>query len=299
VSVDVLQVQETLNDNSPVQAAVSFSDTASQVTAAYADRPAAAASFAVSSAAAEFLPGFSTAAASVPVFPATPVIMPGVYGSVPNYPAAGYDYLNGNKISQIVPGGVQNLEGTGVFLGGRYSMEEVIGFGGISHADSLVRSSERIRRQYNADDTQLDRAIQLTEAKNKGSSSGTFNNTKFFLQSIPHENVIATASKLGVSLGDSQSDVLNTLNMINRNDSKRTLIMLSKNLEEKIPDQIEMEENILNKANNLSQDLVNEEFVESDDILNLTLADIKKNRVFKKKVSVKKPVARRSARLKK
>jgi hypothetical protein len=62
---------------------------------------------------------------------------------------------------------------------------------------------------------------------------------------------------------------------------------------------IRVYKNILNKANNLSQDLVNEEFVESDDILNLTLADIKKNRVFKKKVSVKKPVARRSARLKK
>jgi hypothetical protein len=51
-------------------------------------------------------------------------------------------------------------------------MEEVINFGGISHADSMVRSSERIRGQSNADDTQMERAVQLTEAKNIGSSSG-------------------------------------------------------------------------------------------------------------------------------
>jgi hypothetical protein len=43
----------------------------------------------------------------------------------------------------------------------------------------------------------------------------------------------------GVSLGDSQSEVFNTLDLINRIDSKQTLIMLSKKLEEKIPDWIE------------------------------------------------------------
>jgi hypothetical protein len=54
-------------------------------------------------------------------------------------------------------------EGTGVFLGGRYSNEELISFGGIPNANASIRSSERIRAQYNADDTQMDRAMHLAE----------------------------------------------------------------------------------------------------------------------------------------
>ncbi|KAM0839720.1 hypothetical protein ACQ4PT_060123 [Festuca glaucescens] len=48
--------------------------------------------------------------------------------------------------------------GTGVFLGGRFSMEDVMAYGGIASPATEVRSSERIRQQYNADATQLDRA---------------------------------------------------------------------------------------------------------------------------------------------
>jgi hypothetical protein len=192
------------------------------------------------------------------------------------------------------------MKGTGVFLGGRYTMEEVINFGGISQADSLVRSSERIRKQANADDSQLDRAMKLAEAKNTGSSSGNLNNSKFFISSIPHERIIANVSRLGVSLGESDSDVSKTLDLIQNNDSKRTLVMLSKNLEEKTPDQAEVDQTILTKANNLSADLDDEYLVESDDGLNLTLAEIKKNTVLKKKkVSIRKTVVRRSDRLKK
>jgi hypothetical protein len=155
-------------------------------------------------------------------------------------------------------------------------MLEVINFGGISQANSLVRSSERIRGQANADDTQMVRAMHLTEAKNKGSSSGNLNNSKFFLSSIPHERVIANASKMGVSLGEYQSDVLNTLDFTNRNDSKRNLVMLSKNLEEKLPEQVDNDQTILNPANNLSYDLDNVYLGDSNDCLNLTLAEIKK-----------------------
>jgi hypothetical protein len=106
-------------------------------------------------------------------------------------------------------------------------------------------------------------------------------------------------SKLGVSLGESQSAIFNTVDSINKKDSKRTLVMLSKKLEEKILDQVDENPIILTQANNLSCDLDNEYIGDSDDCLNLTLAEIKKNIIIKKKVSIKKPVARRSARLKK
>jgi hypothetical protein len=66
----------------------------------------------------------------------------------------------------------------GVFLGGCYSQEGLIYFGGIPEVTVEMHSSERIRSQYNVDDTLLSRAMKLTEAKNIGSSPGTSNHSK-------------------------------------------------------------------------------------------------------------------------
>ncbi|KAK1612226.1 hypothetical protein QYE76_035899 [Lolium multiflorum] len=76
-----------------------------------------------------------------------------------------------NKVSSssVLPNLSQGLHGkvgTGVFLGGRCSMEDVVKFGGISPPSKDLRSSERIRVQHNADDSQMARAQQLAQAKN-------------------------------------------------------------------------------------------------------------------------------------
>jgi hypothetical protein len=65
------------------------------------------------------------------------------------------------------------IVGTGAFLGGRYSEQALINFGGIPEVNSIVRSSKRIRSQFNADDTQMDRAMHRAELKNIGSYQGT------------------------------------------------------------------------------------------------------------------------------
>jgi hypothetical protein len=75
--------------------------------------------------------------------------------------------------------------------------------------------------------------------------------------------------------------------------------MLSNNLEEKLQEQVDNDQTILNPANNLSYDLDNVYLGDSDDCLNLTLAEIQKNIVIKEKVCIRKPVARHSSRLKK
>jgi hypothetical protein len=59
------------------------------------------------------------------------------------------------------PEGHQGEVGTGVFLGGRFSMEDIVAFGGLSPPPLDLRSSERIRRQQNPDATQLERGQQL------------------------------------------------------------------------------------------------------------------------------------------
>ncbi|KAM0847605.1 hypothetical protein ACQ4PT_054888 [Festuca glaucescens] len=56
--------------------------------------------------------------------------------------------------------------GTGVFLGGRFSMKDVVKFGGIPPPSKDLQSSERISHQHNADATQMARAQQLAQAKN-------------------------------------------------------------------------------------------------------------------------------------
>jgi hypothetical protein len=71
-------------------------------------------------------------------------------------------------------------EGTRVYLGGRLSTDEVVKFGGIPAPSEDICSSERIRLQFNADATQMDRAQQLTKAKNTGSCSGTNSSSKYF-----------------------------------------------------------------------------------------------------------------------
>ncbi|KAM0837823.1 hypothetical protein ACQ4PT_061373 [Festuca glaucescens] len=76
-----------------------------------------------------------------------------------------------NTSSKQVPQGNINRCGTGVFLGGRLSNDEVVDFGGISPPVKGARSSGRIRLQENADDTQMERAQKLAKAKDVASSS--------------------------------------------------------------------------------------------------------------------------------
>jgi hypothetical protein len=102
--------------------------------------------------------------------------------------------------------GQKKVQGTGVFLGGRYSTDDVIKFGGISKKSAVgVRSSDCIRAQPNADVSQLERAQERAQIRDYGISSGTKLISKFNLASLPNEIIVARASKLGVSLGVSPS----------------------------------------------------------------------------------------------
>jgi hypothetical protein len=137
--------------------------------------------------------------------------------------------------------------------------------------------------QANADDTQLERAMHLSAAKNTGSFTGKSENSRFFLISISNDDVLARADKLGVSLGESPRTTLDTINLIKNADTARTLIMLTKNLEEKLGRPDDSNSEVLNHASLLSSDLGENEGEGSDDILGLTLAEIKLKSSLKKK----------------
>jgi hypothetical protein len=131
-------------------------------------------------------------------------------------------------------------------LGGRLSNDAAVAFGGISPPTKGARTSSRIRLQENADDTQMERAQKLAKAKDvvsslctsltkdKGLAAGTPQPSKFSLCSISDDIIISRAEKIGVSFGSSPSMVSKLVKNIKDSDNTRTLIMLSKNLDEKI-----------------------------------------------------------------
>jgi hypothetical protein len=78
------------------------------------------------------------------------------------------------------------------------------------------------------------------------------------------------------------------------------MIMLSKNIDEKTDTQVDIASTMLDHATLLANDLEDEETAfEAEDILNLTLAEIKKHRKGRKVLRAKPVVIRRSSRLKK
>jgi hypothetical protein len=142
--------------------------------------------------------------------------------------------------------GNDTRNGTGVFLGGRLSNDATVAFGGIYPPMKGARTSSRIRLQENADDTQMERAQKLAEAKDvvsslctsltkdKGLAAGTPQPSKFSLCSISDDIIISRAEKIGVPLGSSPSMVTKLVKNIKGSENTRTLIMLSKNLAENI-----------------------------------------------------------------
>jgi hypothetical protein len=81
--------------------------------------------------------------------------------------------------------------GTGAYLGGRYSMENIVAFGSIPERTKEVWSSKRIRFQPNSNTPQMERAQLLTRAKNEGYGSGISEHPR---NSIRHMGAYASAT---------------------------------------------------------------------------------------------------------
>jgi hypothetical protein len=181
--------------------------------------------------------------------------------------------------------------GTGVFLGGRYSQEDVIAFGGVPLGG--IRSSERIKAQPNADATQLERAQKIAQNRD----AGTDFISRFSLTSIPNEVVVHRASKLGVCFGASPSQIETSVKILKDTALQRTLIMLKKN-EDKVKGGESSQCLALDQATDLSDDLEEEEQQGSlgHKDQNLPVKKKKKRECNKKNAEVK--VVRRSIRIK-
>jgi hypothetical protein len=116
----------------------------------------------------------------------------GFVGNTFSSPQSRGSVMSPKHTSVMLNGGTNvKAAGTGVYLGGRYSKEDIVAFGGISDKEMGVQSSARIRSQPNADAPQMERAQLLTQAKNEVSRSGTY--SKFSLASLSNDTVVSRA----------------------------------------------------------------------------------------------------------
>jgi hypothetical protein len=154
--------------------------------------------------------------------------------------------------------------------------------------------------QHNADDSQMARAQQLAQAKNVAHFSGTPTVSKFSLCAISDDTIFQRAQKLGVSLGGTSSQVTNTIANIKQVDNKRTLIMLSKNLEEKEKVDSDIQIGTLQLAQDLTSDLQCEDNLSAQELVPVCekkIVKVYKRREKKDKLAPR--VVRRSVRLSK
>jgi hypothetical protein len=181
---------------------------------------------------------------------------------LPHTSQASVEALNNSRSAAMmnVVTDSEPTRGTGVFLGGRYSREEVIAFGGIPESAVLgVRTSERIKAQPNADATQLERAQSHAQARDDILYSGNKIPSQFTIAAIPNDVVVARASKLGISLGMSPSNVSESIHKIKDIDLQRTLALLKKKDHAVNNESDFAATSILDEATRLSSDLLVEE----------------------------------------
>jgi hypothetical protein len=181
-----------------------------------------------------------------------------------------------------------------------FSREEVVAFGGIQDpAVMSPRSSERVWAQSNADATQMERDVSLTNKKNVMISLGT--NLKFqsklSLLSLSDDVIIHRASKLGVSLGDSNDRRIESVNIIKNLEMDRRVVFLKNNLDS-TSDSID-NSMVISRASNLCGDLSDEADKHMEENLDIPLIGLRAKKGKTKKGKDIKVSVRRSTRLKK
>jgi hypothetical protein len=154
-----------------------------------------------------------------------------------------------------------------------------------------LRSSARIQAQPNADAPQLERAMELAERRTPSSSQGTNCIKKLNFLDLHDCDIEYRANALGISLGDSSEQVLSSINSIRNLEKSRNLIFLEKSgVREEGSSSF-----ALKNASNLSEDLIDEECDDHEDLMHIPIINLQ----MKVKTKGSRHSVRRSSRIKK
>jgi hypothetical protein len=173
--------------------------------------------------------------------------------------------------------------------------EELLAFGGFSEASiNGIRSSDRVRAQPYADDSQMERAMRLAKQRDY---QGTALASKLSISYISDDVIISRAQKLGVSLGTSANEVATSIKDLKDVEKQRELTILerNKNISEDDPHNL-----FVSKVSGLCEDLTEEDGFGLDDHTDQICPEVKSSRGYKKKaVKAETTKVRRSARIRK
>jgi hypothetical protein len=173
--------------------------------------------------------------------------------------------------------------------------EELIAFGGISEpAFNGIRSSDRIRAQPNADVSQMERAIQLSQQRdNQGKASVS----KHSFTSLSNDEILARANKLGVSFGKTSNQVADSIIMLKAVENERECTILERKKRTSDDDPHNL---FVSKVSGLCEDLTEEETFGLEDHTDHFCQEAKSGHARSKRfIKVEQPKVRRSARIKK
>jgi hypothetical protein len=106
----------------------------------------------------------------------------------------------------------------------------------------------------------MDRPEQQASAHDPSFYSGTEHINNFTLASFSHDEVVSKAAMLGVSLGRTKSQILDSVNLLKDIDLERTLITLKRKEEKDFASADDNSSFVIEEVNNLSKDLLEEEF---------------------------------------
>jgi hypothetical protein len=186
----------------------------------------------------------------------------------------------------------------------QYSYEDIVAYGGIpENSTSGIRNSGRLQAQPNADQSQMERAMLLTQ---RHQTPGSTSDPKLSILEIPDNTIIHRASRLGVSLGKSPEHALVSVRNIKALEKQRDLVILDKknSVEEDNPHSL-----LVSKLSGLCEDLTEENTIDMDnghtDQKCHASSVLPKKGVAKrgtratKKVVVEKLAVRRSSRIRK
>jgi hypothetical protein len=135
------------------------------------------------------------------------------------------------------------------------STEEVIAFGGIPKPSAGLRSSTRLGGQSNADMPLMEKAMKNAELQDDYLATSKFTTPKYSIANIPDVDIVKRADRLGVSLGDSQAEINQSIRGIKMVEEERILTILKKN-ENDIENREEgLETLVLSKVSTLCEDL--------------------------------------------
>jgi hypothetical protein len=166
------------------------------------------------------------------------------------------------------------------------SLEELIAFGGIPCPDALaIRSSARIGSQRTADMTQMERAMENAQRRDSF-NEGTLQVPKLSIISIPDCEIVESAKRIGVSLGENYDTISSSIKSIKDREGERTLTMLQKTVEERVHTDEGPSSLVVSRVSNLCEDLVEdeEEHTGLNDQLDISVPVQMVKRIRKKKV---------------